>query len=65
MKCVNVIFKPENLKSNAGFIIMIIFLILFTISGILYYFKGCFDFFNKFLEKSIQDKGIRDILKIQ
>ena len=63
MKCVNIIFKGSNLKSNAGFIIMIIFLILFTISSVLYYLKGGFDFFKNFLKNSIQDKGIIDILK--
>ena len=63
MKCYKVIFKWINLKSNAGFFIMIIFLILFFVSCVLYYTTGGFKFLNKFVKKSISDKGINDILK--
>ena len=63
MKCYKVIFKWINLKSNAGFFIMIIFLVLFFVSCVLYYTTGGFKFLNKFVKKSISDKGINDILK--
>ena len=62
MKCIKVIFKGSNLKSNAGFIMMIIFLILFVISGILYYFKGGASFLDNFLKKSLKTKVIKNIL---
>ena len=42
MKCISKIFKPENLKTNPGFFIMIIFLLLFVVSGILYFILGGF-----------------------
>ena len=64
MKCIKVIFKWNNLKSNAGFIIMIIFLILFTLSGVLYYIKGGSHFLDKFLKESVEREGIIYILKI-
>ena len=43
MKCISKIFKPENLKKNPGFFIMIFFLLVFVVSGIFYYLSG----FNK------------------
>ena len=43
MKCISKIFKPENLKKNPGFFIMIFFLFVFVVSGIFYYLSG----FNK------------------
>ena len=63
MKCVSVIFKWKNLKSNPGFIIMIIFLIIFVVSCILYYIFGGFTFLNKFLKKAVNDNGIMSVLK--
>ena len=42
MKCISKIFKPENLKKNPGFIIMIFFLAIFIVSFILYYIFGSF-----------------------
>ena len=63
MKCFKVIFKWINLKSNAGFFIMIIFLVIFFGACVLYYTTGGFRFLNKFVKKSISDKGINDILK--
>ena len=63
MKCVNVIFKWTNLKSNPGFIIMIIFLIIFIVSCILYYIFNGFKFLDSFLRKAVNDKGIIEVLK--
>ena len=63
MKCLKVIFKWINLKSNPGFIIMIIFLILFFISGVLYYISGGFNFLNRFINKTMKDKNIFEVLK--
>ena len=40
MKCVDKIFKPENLKKNIGFIILILFTIIFVVFGLLYYLTG-------------------------
>ena len=42
MKCISKIFKPENLKKNPGFFIMIFFVLLFILSGILYFIFGGF-----------------------
>ena len=63
MKCIKVIFRAENLKKNAGFIIMIIFLILFVLSGILYFYKGGYKVLDDFIHKSTDDKGLFEILK--
>ena len=63
MKCIKVIFRSENLKKNAGFIIMIIFLILFVLSGILYFYKGGYKVLDDFIHKSTDDKGLFEILK--
>ena len=63
MKCIKVIFKWTNLKSNPGFIIMIIFLILFACSSIIYFFSDGFRTLNGFIKKSIDDKNIKDIIK--
>ena len=63
MKCIKVIFRSENLKKNAGFIIMIIFLIIFVLSGILYFYKGGYKVLDDFIHKSTDDKGLFEILK--
>ena len=42
---------------------MIIFLILFVLSGFLYFFSKGFDFLNYFIKKTTEDKAIMDILK--
>ena len=62
MKCIKVIFKWTNLKSNPGFIIMIIFLILFACSSIIYFFSDGFRTLNGFIKKSIDDSGDNDII---
>ena len=63
MKCTKVIFKSENLKSNAGFFLMIIFLIIFISSSILYYFYGGSKSLDDFVQKASKDENIINILK--
>ena len=51
MRCISKIFKPENLKKNPGFIIMIFFLAIFIASFIFYYvFAGFIKIRTKIFE---------------
>ena len=58
MKCIKTIFKWENLKANAGFIIMILFVIIFAISLILYYLSGGASKVKSYIDESTKDDNI-------
>ena len=62
MKCIKTIFKWENLKSNAGFIIMILFVIIFSISLILYYLSGGASKVRSYINESTKDFNMGIIL---
>ena len=71
MKCLKEIFKWENLKSNAGFIITMVFIIIYIISIFLYYISSGFvkiqnivkliakkDIIKGIIQKSVKKKEI-------
>jgi len=62
MKCIKTIFKWENLKANAGFIIMILFVIIFAVSLILYYLSGGASQVRSYIDKSTKDNNLADII---
>ena len=61
MKSIKIIFKWENLKKNAGFIIMILFLLIFIISFFCYYLSLVFSQIGDFIEKVIEKKTLKEI----
>ena len=63
MKCFEVIFKWENLKANAGFIIMIIFIIIFASSFALYYLSLGFRKLDKFINEVTKEKNVKFIIQ--
>ena len=63
MKCIKVIFKWENLKSNAGFIIMILFIIIFILSLILYILSAGFKSIHNFSIESLKDENVIKIIE--
>ena len=62
MKCIKTIFKWENLKANAGFIIMILFVIIFSISLILYYLSGGASKVRNYIDASTKVGNIKAII---
>ena len=63
MKCLKVIFKWINLKSNAGFILMLILLVIFGISWVFYYISGEFKVLDNFIKSLQNDKFLFNTLK--
>ena len=63
MKCIKLIFKWENLKSNAGFIIMILFIFIFVGSFIFYFLSGGFLKIPNFTNKIIHSQVIKEIIE--
>ena len=63
MKCFKVIFKWENLKKNAGFIIMIIFIIIFVGSFVFYFLSGGFLKIHNYRKQVIESNVIKDIIE--
>ena len=64
MKCVNVIFMWESLKTNPGFIIMLFFIIIFAISLILYILSGGFMKIDNFINKITKKNNIGKVLDL-
>ncbi len=62
MKCFKVIFKWENLKENAGFIIMILFVIIFSVSFIFYYLSGGFTKIKNYTSKVLKEDKLSFII---
>ena len=63
MKCIKVIFKFENLKSNAGFILTIIFIIIFVASFVLYYISLGFTQLKDIINQLSKIRTIKGVLK--
>jgi len=63
MKCLKVIFRWENLKKNAGFIIMILFIIIFGASLVLYFLSAGFLKIRNYIGKSLDEKKIKKKIK--
>ena len=63
MRCLKEIFKWENLKSNAGFIITIVFIIIYIISIILYYISSGFDKIQNIINILTKKDIIKGIIK--
>ena len=62
MKCIKTIFKWENLKANAGFIIMILFVIIFSTSLILYYLSGGASKVRNYINASTKNDNMKSII---
>ena len=62
MKCFKVIFKWENLKANAGFIIMILFLIIFSVSFLFYYLSCGFTKIKSYINKVFKEDNLSFII---
>ena len=63
MKCISKIFKSENLKKNPGFIIMILFIIIFGAGTIFYFVFGGYYNIKKLVDNQFKDENIRKIFK--
>ena len=64
MKCINIIFIWESLKTNPGFIIMLFFIIIFVISLILYILSGGFRKIGNFINKITKKNNIGKVLEM-
>ena len=62
MKCVNVVFTWESLKTNPGFIIMLFFIIIFAFSLILYILSRGFTKIDNFINKITKKNNIGKII---
>ena len=61
MKCLSLIFKPENLKKNPGFIIMILFVFIFVGAGLFYFLTGrLVSFKNQILNIDFEGKNLHE-----
>ena len=63
MKCISKIFQPENLKKNPGFIIMILFIIIFVASGLIYLLLAGYLGVKKQIDTLFEEDNIKQVLK--